>query len=194
MIIQKAAAALFGAACLLSLAACQGKPAAPVVMAPFANVAIPPKSRILVTETLSANFGTNKALLETSLRQSAEACQAAVDFFEFPHAGGELALDRPMADTQADFTRKTLSFQPDLILDLRSTGWKGPGGMSGQLVSGSFNFALRLLDGKKRNELWQSTATVNVPSGSGASLAQELIRVLTLTGALPHCPPATPSR
>jgi len=192
--ISFGAKALLCAVALLALAACGAK-GPPVTLGPPSALTAPEKTRLLVVETVSANFGANQRLFESRFHALAESCRVTVDFFVPPPVGGQLTLDPTPGTAQADFNRHAQSFQPDGILEFQITGWSGMGGLqsdpSAPLVSGSYGFSLRLLEGKKRTEQWRTTGSVSAASDSGgALLAQEIVRAFAHNGAFPRCPPA----
>ena len=191
MKITDAVATLLSVACLFAVASCKAPPP-PVVMGPTSSVTLPERNRVLVVETLSANFGTNKTLFDDRFRALATACQVITDVFELPHAGGPLTLDPPVADQQRELGRRTNAFQPDAILELGVTAWTHTGGLgdnSAQLTGGTFKLAFRVLDGRKRTVLWQDTGTLQDGSrGGGDALASALVKALTAAGLFRHCP------
>jgi len=195
MVIVPSAKALFCAAALLALSACVAK-GPPVTLGPPSILTAPEKTRLLVVETVSANFSANQRLFEARFRALADTCHVTVDFYAPPPVGGQLALDPAPGTAQTDVNHHVQSFQPDGILDFHITSWNGMGGLQSDpnapLVSGSYSFSLRLLDGKKRTEQWRTIGSVSATSDSGgALLAQEVVRTFARNGAFPHCPPAT---
>lgn len=187
-------ATLSGVAFLLCLAGCSHPPPQPPVSLSVTTAnPVSAKARLYVVENFSANFGGNEKLFRERLRALVQSCQAAVDFFEMPHASGELSLDPDIASMQADFNRRIAAFKPDGILEVATTGWHAQGGLganpSAQLEFATFTLQARLLDGPQRSQQWRATGTLNVKPDSGGELfAAEIIRLLGANGALPHCP------
>lgn len=190
------ASTLCGAVCALSLAGCHSAPEPPrVTLAPYNAAAVPEKTRLFVVETFSANFGNNGQLFRDRFTALAQACQVGLEFFQMPSVGDQLTLDpkAEIATAQAELQRRLAATQPDGILEVNTAGWHAPGGLSSNptaaLTYGSFDIKLRLIDGRKRTEQWHANGNLNVRSGSGGELlAPEVVRQLTIAGALPHCP------
>jgi len=199
MVNSRGAKALFCAIALLALSACaaKGPPVTlepPLTLGQSGALVVPEKTRLLVAEALSPNFGTNQGLFEARLRQLAQSCQIALDFFSLTPASGALALDPVPGTPRNDLNQRVQAFQPDGILEFRITGWSGSGALGDpnvQMTSGAFKFSLRLLDGKKRTEQWRTAGSLRAQYDTGGELlAQEIVRTFAHDGAFPHCPPS----